>query len=392
MGQKKMKSAKGSVSIVNHADRIRLRWRYQKQRYSLNLFQYNKANMLQAKKIALSIEHDMVNEAFDSTLNKYRPSSQKSESNVTSIVELFSEWVKQYRNRDCDNDVHFYPIKRMLERWGTFQVKDVLARLNNEVIGTKTYNERLGILKAFFIWASKGSYVDCNPLEDVRPRKMVQSLKKNKEPFSEAEIHKILEAFKNDTFCPASSRYKHSFYYPFIYFIFKMGVRNAEAIGLRVKHVDINKKVVEIREVLARTMKGTNAGARIRKETKNGKERKLPLDDKTIEVLRPLIKDKCQDALVFQSYTGLAIDDKMFQRRIFKKVLEGLSIEHRVLYACRHTFASRCINEGLTPVMTAFLLGNNPETALRNYTHLIELPKSLPPISNRNNSSDTQGK
>jgi integrase len=63
-------------------------------------------------------------------------------------------------------------------------------------------------------------------------------------------------------------------------------------------------------------------------------------------------------------------------------VLKELKLEERVLYACRHTFGSRCIHEGLTPVMTAFLMGNNPETALRNYTHLIELPKGLPSINN----------
>jgi integrase len=30
--------------------------------------------------------------------------------------------------------------------------------------------------------------------------------------------------------------------------------------------------------------------------------------------------------------------------------------------------------------MTAFLMGNNPETALRNYTHQITIPKELPNI------------
>jgi len=70
----------------------------------------------------------------------------------------------------------------------------------------------------------------------------------------------------------------------------------------------------------------------------------------------------------------------MFQRRILKKILAGLKIEHRVLYACRHTFGSRCIEAGINPVMTAFLMGNSPETALRNYTHLLELPTGIPGI------------
>jgi integrase len=30
--------------------------------------------------------------------------------------------------------------------------------------------------------------------------------------------------------------------------------------------------------------------------------------------------------------------------------------------------------------MTAFLMGNNPETALKRYTHQITIPKELPNI------------
>ena len=76
----------------------------------------------------------------------------------------------------------------------------------------------------------------------------------------------------------------------------------------------------------------------------------------------------------------VAIDDRMFQRREFKLILKHLSIEDRVLYACRHTFGSRCIYACITPVMTAFLMEINPEIALRNYTHQINIPKELPNI------------
>jgi integrase len=106
----------------------------------------------------------------------------------------------------------------------------------------------------------------------------------------------------------------------------------------------------------------------------------LPLTDDLLNVLQPLIAKKQSDDLVFLSFSGGAIDDRMFQRRVFKPVLKGLGITDRDLYACRHTFGSRCIDQGITPVMTAFLMGNNPETALRNYTHQITLPQDLPSI------------
>ena len=95
------------------------------------------------------------------------------------------------------------------------------------------------------------------------------------------------------------------------------------------------------------------------------------------DILKPLLAGKKPDDLVFQSQRGLSIDDNNFQKRIFKKVLKDLGIPERVLHACRYTFGSRCIDSGITPIMTAFLIGNNPETALKNYTHQINLPKYL---------------
>ena len=70
-------------------------------------------------------------------------------------------------------------------------------------------------------------------------------------------FNKVMDAFRNNTCCSSYTGVKHSHYYPFIYFLFKTGVRNAEAIGLRVGSIDRDKKVIHIREVLARSLKST---------------------------------------------------------------------------------------------------------------------------------------
>lgn len=376
------KNAKGSVSIVQDGQRIRLRWRYQKQRYSLNLFSFNKANLQQAKKVALKIEHDLLSNDFDATLQRYKPAAlQESVVPVNkTFVEHFEEWVRSYRNMDCDRDIDYQSTRSMMRRWGRFDETNVVKCLASESIGAGTYNRRLILLKSFFQWTAKNKITAGNPLEDVLPRKSRKTEKANRKPFTEEEIKMILEAFKNNTFCRCTN-FRHSHYFPFVYFIFATGVRNAEAIGLRVQHVGIASGFIHIKEALARSIKGTNPAARIRKETKNGKQRVLPLIDDLKEILLPLLSNKKPDDLVFQSPTGKAIDDNQFQKRIFRKVLKELKIEHRVLYACRHTFASRCLQAGITPVSTAFMLGNNPQTLLRNYTHLVSLPTDLPKVS-----------
>ncbi len=65
------RNSKGTVSISNYKGRLRLRWRYLSERYSLNLFAYTKENLLHARKTALEIEQDIVVGRLDQTLLKY---------------------------------------------------------------------------------------------------------------------------------------------------------------------------------------------------------------------------------------------------------------------------------------------------------------------------------
>lgn len=377
------KSPKGAVSISNYKNRIRLRWRYQGKRYSLSLGPYDKVNLKATKKVVLQIELDMVNDQFDNTLVKYGAKTVgivNEEVQPLSIVEHFENWVKEYKQLDCNKNGDYYHLRNTLRKWGEISTSEMLPKLNTEKYCAKTFNERLSMLNKFSIWMVKQNIWSANPFEGVSRRKVKKAERSDRKPFTEVEIKLILEAVRNDKFCPPSSRYKHSFYYPFLFFLFKTGVRPAEAVGLRVSSLDLKKNIIVIKESLARTVNGTHAAARTRKETKNGKIRMLPLNDDLKTVLLPLVKGKEKDELVFKSYSGLPIDDRMFHKRIFSVVLDRLHIQHRVLYALRHTFGSRCIDSGITPVMTAFLMGNNPETALRRYTHQINLPKDLPNI------------
>ncbi|MBW0160197.1 MAG: tyrosine-type recombinase/integrase [Sediminibacterium sp. Gen4] len=374
-----IKNQKGTVSIENYRERIRIRWRYQGIRYALNLLAYTKANLIHARKKASEIELDMALGCFDSSLAKYKGIS----STVTpkmGFTEQYEAWVRDYMNMDCEVNTNYNAFRNMIRKWGEVNEQNVIVKFNSEQFCVGTYNRRLTMLKTYVKWLVKSGIWKNNPVEDVQPRRGKKLPKPKRKPFTEEEIKKILEAFKNDTYCPKSSRYKHSHYYPFIYFIFKTGVRNAEAIGLRVGKINLDKKIILINEVLARSLKGSSSNQRRRKETKNGKERTLPLTNDLLELLNPLIQGKNLDDLVFKSINGLPIDDNNLQKRVFKPILKELGIEERVLYACRHTFASRCIQSGISPVNTAFLMGNNPETTLRNYTHQIDTPNNLPII------------
>ncbi|TCZ73831.1 site-specific integrase [Flaviaesturariibacter aridisoli] len=374
------RNLKGSVSIDQDKNRIRLRWRYGGKRYSLNLYTYSAPNLKLARKVAVQIESDILNGSFDVTLTRYGQGQVRNAPRHLLPHQLLEEWVTDYLNRDCEKQVDYWALRNMVKRWGNFHLPDAVKHFNAEKINERTYNRRLTMLSKFYSWLKDSGKVLQNPFEQVRPKRTSKAQNRKRVPFTENEIHQILEAVRTDSACPASSRFKHSHYYPFLYFIFATGVRNAEAVGLRVKSIDMQRKVVLINEVLARGITSTNAGVRVRKTTKNGKERAIPLSPDLAAILALQMAHKQPDDLVFYSPKGHAIDDRMFQRRVFKPILKALNIEDRDLYACRHTFGSRCIDAGLTPVMTAFLLGNNPITTLRTYTHQVSLPSSVPDL------------
>ena len=273
------KSAKGSITIEQKENRIRLRWRFQTKRYSLNLFEFSKSNILLAKKIAQHIGHDINIGKFDSTLYSYKPNYCRKivETPEENLVQIFETWVTNYRNMDCNTDKDYHTVRNMMLRWGRFDITSVLYHFNQETFSAKTYNRRLSLLNSFFKWTTKSKLTEENPLEDVLPKKAKKIEIASRKPFSVDEIRLILNAFKNNTFSNSCSGYSHSHYFPFIYFMFKTGVRNAEAVGLRAKNIDFKNNLIYINEVLARTIKGTNAGCRIRKNTKNDKEVLLTL-------------------------------------------------------------------------------------------------------------------
>lgn len=91
MGQK---NCKGTVSITEAGNRIRLRWRFQNERYSLNLFQFSQINLVHARKIASQIETNIVFEQFDTSLLKYQPISESIKPGNKSLVQHFEDWAR----------------------------------------------------------------------------------------------------------------------------------------------------------------------------------------------------------------------------------------------------------------------------------------------------------
>jgi integrase len=398
-------SAKGSVSISPYKNGLRIRWRHQGQRPDIYVPPSVPNLSSTAHSIKAVIEGDLQTGNYDHTLRRYRalldlnaailkllveqqlqsslsrpgkPRDQFHPLQAGGTLDVLKEFDRYLINKGVsDQQDYYYRTKRMLERWGAFDLDDVPLLLSKEKIGNRTFNDRRNCLFKFFDWLVRKKKLPENPLADVSTKRKGK-VNDRRKPFQDSEAVAILDALKNDRFKPACSRFSHSQYYPLVAFMLQTGVRNGEALGLQVKEVDFERREIRIANSLSRTRKGTNMAARVLKGTKTDNVRFLPMNDYLFNLLHSLCLGKGPEEFVFINENGNPIDDRMFQRRVFRPVLEKLTLPVRDLYSCRHTFATRAVQQGMKPHEVAYLMGDSVETVLDNYFHNNRRPNSLP--------------
>jgi integrase len=390
-----------SVKIGNYRNGLRLRWTYGNKRQELYLPTSCSKALLISQNIKHVIEQDIAGAAYDETLNRYKlllqdaalgelvkkqlystfPVFGKTQSQAAvvytseEIIQAFDQYLVI---KDKVNDPNYYALTRKsLVKWGQFVLDDVPMLLSKENWSAKTFNDRRNCLNAFFDYLKRKKRIVDNPLDDLSTRER-NRMHEDRQPFTEKEAAAILHAFQTNRFVKKSSRFDHATYYPLVALLLHIGCRPSEALGLKVKYVKFEEGHLTIGNALARTVKGTHSSARVYKSTKNMKVRHIPLDEYLVELLTPLCKGKGPDDYVFLNQNGNVIDDKQFLRRVFKPIQAALKIPYRVTYACRHTFATRAVKQGMKPHEVAYLMGDSLETVLQNYFHNNCMPERLP--------------
>lgn len=367
------KQQKGTVTIEDAEGRLRLRWRYKGKRYSLSMgLPFNKVNCKAAKLIATRIELDIAADNFDPTLIRYGKEEKAEEKpNVTDATEVWGRWVESLQLSERTANGHYKAIGAAITKYDP-PLTDV-KWLGMVDWSAKTYNNHLGYLKRCFDWAVEEGLVNVNPYAKLKRRKVTQQ---RIQPFTKSEMEIIIEALRSDRCNSKCSAYSHSGYADYVEFLFLSGCRPSEAIGLQRKHIDFYKNELIICDSLSRGNSGqSNSSGRVRKDTKTHNIRYLTLTDR----MRNLLLKRCDqlgnESLVFTSPKGNPIDDRTFNRRVWKPLLAKLGIEYRRPYISRHTFASTAIELGVSPTAVAYLLGHSDTTMVcKTYAHLIHRP------------------
>lgn len=414
--RKKTRSRKGEVSINNAQGVIVLRWSFH-GRYSLSMgFPYKAQNLPYARQLAKRIQSDLLLDTFDFSLERYRkktntnrrtPSkldkacghpeaaseiaerpvdsscetlgnnNQSGIQHIHQLERIFTTWVTDIRKRSFEKSASLKAMRAKLIKWKNVPLMDFASVLEEENLSLRTANDYLYNYRTFLDWCLHTKQISYNPLYQVmKTRAVREATPEERKPLNADQIRAIISAVRNNTY----GRH-HSRYYPFLYFIFSTGVRNAEAVGLRISNVDFDRRTITISEALARGEHGSHHKARVRKETKTGNTRILPMNEQLYEVLCPLCEGRNADDLVFTSSNGGCIDDAHVLKSVFSKVLEGLKIDYRVLYVARKSMATRAIKEGMNITDLAYYMGHATiETAMRFYVEVEQATVPLPVV------------
>lgn len=371
------------LKVGKNGNSCALRWQYDGKDYSITHGRYdNPIDHEFMEKVASQIRLDFLTGSFDPTLKKYKTweVEQKEVIEVNKLIDLWKLWIK---SKDLSEETFHNHY-----RWIEIRIKQFnpcvseTSWLTSMKSAPSTYNKWLSSIKACFDWGIKNKFVECNPFDSVKGRKKKGD---NVKPFSKDETQSILNAIADDSFCPPSNKYPHSWYLPFFQFLFATGLRPCEVIGLRWGSIDYEREFVHVREAISRS-RVPGSIHRKRKSTKTGNEWCIPLTDKLkaiLEAAKTQSKNACgKGDLVFHTPNKRPVSWDHLNKRLWKPVINGLEIEYRNPYQIRHTaLSSAAMNPKIGVLGAAKLAGHRDASMVLKhygkYVGTLELPDTF---------------
>lgn len=335
----------------------------------------NKKHRQICEAIATRINLDILSGNFDPTLTRYKHRALPAGVNVDVAVkksaicwlEIWDGWVSTLNLKPQTKADHYHCVRRAIEKAGNPPVSEV-EWLKNLDVAASTFNRRLSMLRSAVGHGVKIGKISADPLVKIAARETSlaeeEATEAKKQPLNDEEIRQIIEYFEKH----------HPTYAAFVQFMLFSGVRTGEAVGLRWKDVDLDKRIISISQTITRE-RGKYQKVRKRPKTRQS-NRSLKMSDRIYEVLVKILPEKVDlEALIFKSPKGCIVDHGNF-RRTWKQALEQLQISYRKPYATRHTLLSQALEKGFTIPQVAGIAGHKDgRMILQHYGRVINQPQ-----------------
>lgn len=241
----------------------------------------------------------------------------------------------------------------------------------NQMVSSGYRNSTIGLtritMNAIFGDAVENGLIAHNPV--IKTVRCIQGKKSvPKEAITIEEQKRLLKTAKSS-----------SYYYQYA-FVLQTGLRTGELTGLKWTDIDLDKKCIHI----SRTMDYRNGQWESNPPKSKSGIRDIPLTHEAFNILMK-VKEKRQSLdvvpmqyhdLVFLSKSGNPILNSAYNM-ILKNICKKADISHTTMHILRHTFATRCIEAGMTPKTLQSILGHaNIGVTMDIYVHVTESTKA----------------
>lgn len=329
-------------------------------------------------------------------LNKQRYLDSITTTGDMTVDEWYNFWIENYKEGIVKDNTtknykqrYEYNIKKEI---GSIKLQDVKQLhcqkiLNNMFSSGRYSNGTMELtqitLHALFKGAVENDYLQKNPAENL----------KLKHRDNDSEERRVLTREEQRIFKEYS---KNTLYNNAYCLVLETGLRAGEIGGLQWDDIDFDNKVIYVqRTILQDAQKG---GFYFGEPKTNKSKRKIPLTNEAVSILnnQRLIQNKLKkrsknwnndwDGLVFTTINGNPVGSSTF-RSMMIRIVKNINLDrqcnaenevyeefqHCYMHSLRHTFATRCIENGVQPKTLQKILGHSTlSTTMDLYVHVTD--------------------
>jgi integrase len=357
------------INPLNNNGSIRLRFYVDGKQYNISrLGKYsNRVALAKAEMMAAIIESDLTLGTFDESLNKYSESLSVGNGRKLKprkLLEVWDSWVESLNLSEQTKSDHYHRLRSMITKANPMLDDTAWFTKASKELSSFTFNSRLRFLKNCLDFAVSQRLIDSNPYQNIKSIK--SEMKAKTKPLTFEEMRLILVGFEKN----------YPDYLPIVSFLFLVGCRISEGIGLQVKRIDWKNETVTIADTLARV---EYQASTVRKQTKTGAITTIPFNEALRTLLTSVVTPEMQpDDLVF-NIKGRSIKLRTYQNN-WGKVLKLVELPHTKAYSTRHTMISMALDQGMSILEVAALVGHKGSTMIDRHYGSVLTPPKLPDL------------